>query len=223
MNHREIQDCLDDYVGGLLSDEEQAQVELHLEGCEDCREEVRSLRSLLAEVALLPRSIAPERDLWAGIADRIGENRVVSVDFNSSDRRAIWLGRGMVAAAAVVLVALSSLITAILIRERPVTVVQGDGRPQTVAALVKVEAFETEYSRAIEELSVVLRERRERLSPETVVVIEENLRIIDAAIQTSRTALEADPHNQRSIHAILAMYRKKIDLLQRAIDLPLGI
>ncbi len=223
MSHQEIKTRLDDYVDGLLLGEEQDEVEQHLAGCEDCREAVRFLRSLLVDAAALPRSIAPARDLWPDIADKIGEKRVVSPDFERSNRRSPWFGRGLLAAAAVVLIALSSAITTLLVRERSLVTGQDSDRLRVPAVLAEVQAFETEYSRAVEELSAVLHERREQLSPETVSVIEENLRIIDEAIRASRAALKADPGNQRSVHTILAMYKKKINLLERAVRLPAGI
>lgn len=220
MSHQAIKIRLDDYVDGLLLGGEQDQIEQHLAGCEDCREEVRFLRWLLVDAAALPRSIAPARDLWPDIADKIGKKPVVSPDFERSNRRSPWFGRGMLAAAAVALIALSSAITTLLVRERSLATGQDSDRPRVPAVLAEVQAFETEYSRAIGELSAVLHERREQLSPETASVIEENLRIIDEAIRTSRAALKADPSNQRSVHTILAMYKKKINLLERAVRLP---
>ena len=223
MSHREIQDRLDDYVDGLLPEDERREVGAHLEGCEDCRGEVESLRSLLEETAGLPRSIAPARDLWQNIAGRIGEKKVVSADFGrvDSDRRSAWFTRGMLAAAAVVLVALSSAITAFLVREQPGASVVTDGK-RLIGVQTEFQAVDAMYSPAIEELSIILREQRDALAPETVLVIEENLRIIDEAIRASRTALAVDPGNEELIRTVVAMYEEKVGLLQQATHLPTG-
>lgn len=223
MSHREIQDRLDDYVDGLLTEDERREVGAHLERCEDCRGEVESLRLLLEAAAGLPRSMAPERDLWKNIADRIGGKKVVSADFGraGSDRRSAWFTRGMLAAAAVVLVALSSAITAFLVREQPGVSVVTDGK-RLIRTQTEFLAVEAMYSPAIEELSTILREQRGALAPETVSVIEENLRIIDEAIRTSRIALAVDPGNEELIRTVVAMYEEKVGLLQQATHLPTG-
>ena len=80
-------------------------------------------------------------------------------------------------------------------------------------------ASEQEYDRAIADLTRALQDHQDTLSPETIAVIEANLKTIDEAIRVAKAALEADPGNQRSVHMILAMYRKKVDLLQRAVAL----
>ena len=49
---------------------------------------------------------------------------------------------------------------------------------------------------SVEDLELLLAEARDDLDPETVRVIEENLRIIDDAIAASRQALERDPANE---------------------------
>jgi hypothetical protein len=67
MNHREMQDRLNDYADGLLPEPERKEVAQHLQQCEPCRREVASLRALLASADALPRSVLPERDLWPEI------------------------------------------------------------------------------------------------------------------------------------------------------------
>ena len=222
MMHKEIQDRLDDYVDGLLPEEERQAVETHLEACEECRREVAGLRSLLADVSALPRNVQPGRDLWPDVAARTVGGKV---ERDSGHR--VWLVRGAMAAAAVALIAVSSLITAFWMRGRParpiVTVAPVDtigGHPDAV--LVEVRAFDRAYGQAIAELCRTLQTRRDQLAPETALAIEENLHAIDRAIRDAQVALAADPGEQKPVHTILAMYRRKIDLLQRAVRLPKG-
>jgi hypothetical protein len=63
---------IDDFVGLALPQAERRQLEEHLKLCASCREELRSLQSLLDTSASLPKSVMPDRDLWpeieAGIA-----------------------------------------------------------------------------------------------------------------------------------------------------------
>jgi anti-sigma factor RsiW len=72
MDHREIRELLDDYVDGALSWPDRRIVESHLAACAGCRADYDALVALTAATAALPRSIEPRRDLWPGIAERIG-------------------------------------------------------------------------------------------------------------------------------------------------------
>ena len=71
MTCHELDERLDDYLDGALAGADAEAVVSHLAGCEPCRERERQLRQLLAHAAALPRSVAPPRDLWPGIAERI--------------------------------------------------------------------------------------------------------------------------------------------------------
>lgn len=68
-NH--IDDLLHDYLGGDLSTEARQTVEQHLESCTACRESYVVLQALQSRLDALPQSIAPSRDLWAGIEAQI--------------------------------------------------------------------------------------------------------------------------------------------------------
>lgn len=222
MTHEETRGLLDDYVDGLLPEETRAAVEAHLAGCEGCREAVRGLRSLLDGLASLPESVAPERDLWPEVAGLLDAGKVVAVDFGGAGRRAARFRWAKLAAAAVVLMGLSSALTAFWMGRQAEAPVALAPAPPVAAVPAELRAFEVTYSTTIEELSLALHERREALSPETVRVIERNLAIIDEAIRTSRAALAADPGNRELLRTVTAMYAEKVALLQRAADLPNG-
>src|SRR5205823_14772053 len=67
---------LNEYVDGTLAAEARALVEAHLAGCAGCRAAVVELRALVASAADLPKRIEPARDLWTGIAARVGKREV---------------------------------------------------------------------------------------------------------------------------------------------------
>ena len=71
-----VRDLLEAFVDGDLDAGDRNAVAAHLAGCEACRREETSLRSLLARAAALPREIAPRADLWQAVARGI-EPRVV--------------------------------------------------------------------------------------------------------------------------------------------------
>jgi anti-sigma factor RsiW len=219
MNHHAIQDRLNDYVDGLLSDPERREVERHLEGCEACLREVESLRALLADAAALPREIAPARDLWPETAARIAQPKALTADFS---RPARWSARRL-AAAAVLLVALSSTLTALVLQHRRTASMATTPRKQAATAFAAFEASEGDYIRAVAQLSAAVNNQRDRLDPKTVAVIEKNLRTIDEAIRDSRAALAADPNSVERVFTVARMYETKIDLLRQVADLSAGI
>jgi uncharacterized membrane protein YccC len=91
----------------------------------------------------------------------------------------------------------------------------GTAGPAAVTAGYEIER----YDATIAELQRALRERRDRLDPRTVAVIERNLRIIDAATDQARRALAADPANPY-LHGHLAdQLQRKVAVLRQATSL----
>lgn len=209
---------LNDYVDGLLSGGEVEVLERHLEGCAACRAEVEGVRSLLARVAELPRDISPPPGVWEAVRDE-------TLDRPAGRWEALWRVRYGLAAAAVLLVALSSTATVVLVGgggSDPVPLVQAPAPvagPEALASLASFREAEAEYVRTAADLQAVLDARREQLAPETVQVLEENLRIMDGAIREARAALEADPASTELPHVLSSTYQEKINVLERAVRL----
>jgi anti-sigma factor RsiW len=240
MNHDLMEMRLDDLVDGLLDEPERRAVQRHLDECATCRAEVEALQALRSAAQQLPRQMQPPRDLWAGIASRIEQQRqeeaepageapdrvqVLHVDFGRRARPGWGTQRGMLAAAAIALVVLSSSVTAMLMRSGPgtdpgsVAIEPAAGAGPAQSALVAFAPAEREFVATAEQLRFALEAQRERLSPATVAVVEENLRIIDGAIREARAALEADPANRDLTFLLMDVYKKKIDLLQNAVQI----
>ncbi|MEX1138174.1 MAG: zf-HC2 domain-containing protein [Bacteroidota bacterium] len=85
-DHRTHQ--LDDYLDGLLSASDIAGVENHLRICQSCRDELERMNRLKEKTAGLPRSIRPQRDLWAGIAGRLPKKEKTIQALDDVPRRA---------------------------------------------------------------------------------------------------------------------------------------
>ena len=62
---------LSDRLEGTLDGDLLDATERHLRGCDRCAALVRDLDAIVSDAATLPR-LAPSRDLWTGIGDRIG-------------------------------------------------------------------------------------------------------------------------------------------------------
>lgn len=204
MNCRYVRDRMDDYLDGRLSDSAKEKFERHLAACPECSDEVRGLRDVLSQAAALPKYVRPERDLWQGIEERI--ERV------GMQRSAFWWpkGAGIAAAALVCLVAgyfMNSM--------------HRDSGPSAVssAMLEEVGKADAEYAREKNELMAMLAQSREKIDPATHRVIEENLAIIEGAIDEIRTALEEDPNNTRLMHKLAATQHQGLKLIALAVRL----
>lgn len=170
----------------------------------------------------LARDIQPERDLWRGIASAISDSKIVRPDFVTGGREPAaaaavnwrWVG---IAAAAMLLVAFSSGITAYLVRA-PVAPADGIIEPgltefETVAWEGFLEA-ERSYQSVTDDLLASLEAQRDELAPETIEIVESNLRLIDEAIAEARAVLERDPANRRLVGKLTDMYRTRVNFLE---------
>ena len=217
MTCAETRDRLDDYADGALVGAELHEVELHLAGCAECAGEDRRLRALLAGAAALPREMAPPRDLWPGIAERIAAERPRPAA--PAVRRAWSWSPGLLAAAAAMLVALC----ATLARLWPPTAGPGAGTGVVQEAAWTTDpsllAAEREYERATTQLMAALEARRASLPPATMAAVENDLVTIDAALRQVRDALRQDPGNAQLSHMLASTHQKKVDVLQRVVRL----
>lgn len=198
MTCQELRARADAYARGALDATGAAAFEAHLATCSACEAALLDLADVPPGVATLSRSIEPAADLWPAIRERVTAGR--------GPRRRIAVPRWALAAAAVVLIALSSGVTAMLLTSN---------EPGTVAT-GSISALEAEYSTVSEDLTGALEQARTRLSPETMATIERNLRIIDAALAETRQALARDPGNDALGRMVVAAWRQKVDLLRRA-------
>lgn len=172
-------------------------------------------RQLQERLEALPRSIEPQRDLWPAIQARIETGKVVAGRFESPRPQRAWLHRyGLLAAAASLLVVVSSATTAWWLR--------GDRAPAPEAAATVAPAgwsefidAERAYQTVTDDLLLALQTRRDSLAPETVRVVEENLRLIDQAIREARAALERDPANAGLATKVTDIYRRRVDFLRQ--------
>lgn len=159
----------------------------------------------------------PERDLWPGIASRIG----------ASSSRRVSITWSQLALAASLLVAASAGVTWRLARVPAVPpaaveqVVRAESESNGTApgAVVPANFADAQYDAAVTDLERLLRNERDRLDPRTVMVIERNLQTIDDAIREAREALAHDPANTYLNSHLADARQRKLELLRRATTL----
>lgn len=211
MNCERLETLLDDYVDGVLAASTEEEVRRHLADCSTCRQSLDELYRLQQATQALPRGIAPERDLLPGIRDRIG--RDARRGGGSS-----WIRWAAVAASLIVL----SGAVWVGLRSPDTGQTSTDGAAEVGSVmfaadvnLAEFEAAELEYEQATARLLDIVEARGDELTPETRAVIEENLRIIDEAIDQVRDALNEEPGDTRNGHILNALYRQKVEFLWR--------
>lgn len=94
------------------------------------------------------------------------------------------------------------------------------GRLTSRGAARAQSTTELAYGDEIARLQAVVATRRKDLDPSTVSVIEENLRVIDAAVKRSRDALARDPASGLLTDQLKTVLDKKIELLRTVALLP---
>ncbi|MDO8665299.1 MAG: anti-sigma factor [Gemmatimonadales bacterium] len=210
------------YLDGELHGDELAVVEAHLAECEECRTTLESLRGLVRRAQTLDDR-PPERDLWAGIASRIGDASTADVVPLSPRRRRFAFSVPQLAAAAIAVMAVSAGSAVVMMRGAAAP--QGTAsapRGGVVTAVVLSpadDAFQA-YAPAIQQLELLLAGRRSQLDTSTVRVLQQSLLVIDSAIAQARHALEADPNNQYLNSHLRNALGGKLDVLRRAATMP---
>ena len=220
---------LSDYLDHDLPRAEYEALEHHLESCAECRDMLAGLAAVKSRAASLVDPPAPD-DLWAGIASRIGTAgsaseapRPVVIELPRRARSLWGVPQWLPIAAAFAVVALGAVWFAQgRLASRSVPGGQAQLRavpsqPELQATQVGFDADRIESE--IQDLRSALERGRGKLAPETVQVLEENLRTIDRALSDARTALQQDPANRELREYFAGSVQRKLDMVKRAADL----
>ena len=177
------------------------------------------------------REEMPSRDLWHGVEARIGSTQLPASSKPTTSlttRRAFTFSIPALALAATLLIAVTSGLTW-LVAHRPASapvtsqepVIQAYGVPddQSGQQIVRANFADAQFDAAVSDLEQILRDERDRLDPRTVLIIERNLKAIDAAINEARMALNDDPANPYLNSHLADARRRKLDLLRTATTL----
>ena len=227
-------DALSAYIDGDLTADETRAVSDHLAACADCRAVVSDLERLRTHVrAWADEPAAPAVDLWPGVATRLAP-RATSHSMTTGApaaepvarlawyRRRVSLGLPELALAASLVAGLAGA----LVSQRAVSPARQEGPPPVLAEREPLDApdagvatasfADAQYDAAVSDLEKALAKGRGRLDTSTIAIVEQNLQIIDRAIEQAREALAADPANSYLSGHLVETRRRKLDLLRRA-------
>jgi len=245
--HAEWTDLLSEHLAGALDPVGRGRLEDHLADCAECRRAYAELRAVVEGAAALPELAPPrdlwpdiaaaiaaaETGAPAGAAARgasigAGDPLVIELPTARAPRRpALGLDLARLsaspfglAAAAAGLVLLTATATWWLAAPVPGTADAGTSPEAADAASVLAVDTGTPPEGLANELAALeaaLQVARTSLDPNTVLVLERNLAVIELAIADSREALALDPGNAFLSEHLERMYRRKLDYMQDAV------
>jgi len=222
-------DRIHEAVDGTLGSIRRADLEMHLDECDGCRELYDDLERVRDAAAALPALEAPDR-AWLQIAGRLRqEGRIHELPKPVPARRpyAAWLA----AAAALVIAVGGGALLLHRFTPTPVTQPATTAAPArgNAAAAKSVESVETvqnevdaaqeQFEKAISKMDDLRKANMNALDPQTSAVISKNLGIIDQAIAENRAAVKAEPASVAARETLFEALRQKVSLLQDTIAL----
>lgn len=187
--------------------------------------EEEMLKDLQTRARALPREVEPPADAWNAIKAEIERPARPSASISLPRAQRFWQRPAFLAAAGLLLVVGSSLVTVTIVRDRSAASVRAatlnslsrsEHGPSTFAEFASVE---NDYISSVNQLSAVLESEKTTLSPETVAKLKKSLEVIDAAILEARRALAADPANKAIVEMLRTSYDQKLDLLKRTTEM----
>jgi anti-sigma factor RsiW len=205
-----IANRLSDYLDGEVSPAERASVDAHLTQCAACRATLEELRRVVARAGTLQDS-APDRDLWPDVAARIG---------TAPRARMSVFRRVVTSRLSFTLPQLAAASLALMVLSGGLVWMAKSGDPRADFQPVSAEPHRNDRADdAVAGLEKTFQSRRTNLDPETVRVLEENLAVIDQAIDDCRRALAEDPSNAYVSRHLTDVRQQKLALLGRAATL----
>lgn len=175
-------------------------------------------KSLLKDLATLPRSRQPEHDVWQEISSRIASEKVLAIQSKNSPMRG-WLAL----AASVLLVAISSafIMNGIELSEpavHPTAEVRTDHLPlNEIGARVQANSLEREYQAAFREFV-----RRDLAQSGAAGIeraaIQQDWQLMQQLEQELKAALEMEPENPWLAQRLLQLRAHQLQLLRTIAD-----
>jgi anti-sigma factor RsiW len=212
---------LHDLVDGLLTEPGRSSVEGHMADCTECRDRLARLKRLLVMAREAPRGVAPPDDWWPAIRGAIDERQAISLGSAPSWPSQPWWTRPWaLAAAAMLLIAASATVTALVMRQGPRVPIAGVVNSGSPAPSVspRLATMTANYESLTGQLLIDFDRRRAALPPEAVAQVEQNLRVIDMAISEIVTVLQAEPDNDVLLELLDTSYRQKVAVLEHATE-----
>ncbi len=239
MRCTQYREWIQERADGTLGSIRKAELQRHLDECDDCRTFAGDVEAIRAAAESLD-PLAPRDRVWFQIAGRLRqEGRVAppTVQPRAHARHSALLA----IAAALVLAVGASIVMLVPYRfnnasQTATATAPAAAQPGNAAETDAVQSVESEfrlaehhYQNAIAKLEEAARLDRAatpgqsgeqaEIDPQTAAMLRKNLQVIDHAIAESRTALRSEPQSAPARDSLFDALRRKVALLQDTIAL----
>ena len=214
-------DRLSEYVDGDLDAATTRNLETHLATCAECRATRDELRRVVARARRVGYQ-SPKHDLWPRIEAEVAR-KPADASIPTIRPRQVTMSVWRLAAAAAIVATLAGGFAWVIATRGgggAITIVQDTTTAAPPSPVLPPSALAVaSYREAAADLQRAFEAGRGTLRPETMQVIEENLRSIDVAIAQADSALRADPGSQYLNQYLAETMQRKLKLLRRAVEI----
>jgi hypothetical protein len=113
------------------------------------------------------------------------------------------------------LVAVGAVVIGLRVWNREGAVIGSNGQ---ALALEKIQEAEQHYKLAIKAMWEAVQAQKENFDPKVAKTFQINLELIDATLKDCKRAIQSDPSDLDSQYYLLAVYKKKAELLDTMIE-----
>jgi hypothetical protein len=213
-------EAIQELADGTLGPVRQAELQTHLDQCDDCRALAADLRKIRTAASSLGPVRPPDRG-WLQIAGRLRQEGWTAGHHQRSPRH-----MAVLAIAASLLLAVGASLYLLGTAGRPDSNLHSGEAAGNAAGGDPVQSItddlaiaERHYQSAIVKLEEAARSDDGVIDAETAAILEKNLQVIDQAIAESRTALQSEPQSAPARDSLFEALRRKVILLQDTIAL----
>ena len=227
---KQYKDVIQELVDGTLGPVRRAELQTHLDHCDECGALVADLQKIRDAAASLDRP-APPAHVWMQIAGRLRQEGRLTAAPPARGRQLALLA----IAASLVLAIGASIYVLLPLRNQNAATQSaqggqsaggidqaggnagGSGTVQSIADDLQIA--EQHYQSAIDKLQRAADLNDGTIDAETAAVLQRNLQVINGAISESRAALKTDPQSAPARESLFEALRQKVTLLQDTIAL----
>jgi tetratricopeptide (TPR) repeat protein len=215
MKCTKAQKMISDFIDGELDGGKTTALKKHLDSCPECQTLLENFQRIKHKAKGLEKA-EPSRETWFQIQAAIKEKAQAVVP--GPRIRFLFFPaplRFAVSAALLILVVVGAMIIGLRIGNQ--SGIQ-NGTSGQEYALAKIQEAEQHYKLAIKALWEAVQSQKDNLDPKIAETFRINLELIDASLADCRRAVENDPRNMESRYYLLAVYKKKAELLDNMIE-----
>jgi anti-sigma factor RsiW len=209
---------ISDYIDGDLDAGKVSSLERHLDACPDCRKLLEDFQNIKQKAKNLAKA-EPSDQLWF----RVKSALEAKTQYRETPLRARFLFfparlRYAVSAALLMFVVVGSVVIGLRVWHRSgVSEVSGQA-----LALAKIQEAEQYYKLAIKSLWEAVQAQEGSIDPQVAKTFRVNLELIDSSLADCRRVVENNPADVESRYYLLAVYKKKTELLESMMEVSLA-